>query len=339
MNKSELFFDLPAHLIANQPSDKRGDDRMLVVDRANKLLQHNHFNNLVTCLPAKSLLVFNNSKVRKGRLFGQSANGAQIEFLLLQKRLNNSWLCLVSKANRQKLGQSYTFEGGVTGQIIAEEDAGLKLVQFDNLTDDYLENYGHIPLPPYIKRQDSKSDAERYQTVYADKLGSAAAPTAGLHFTPEILTQLTANGFEQAFVTLHVGLGTFAPIREENITNHKMHSENYEISPEAAAAINKAIKEGRPIVAVGTTSLRLLESAANPEGFVEAGNQSTNIFIYGDYKFKIVKALFTNFHTPESTLLALVQCFTGKDLIMQGYREAIEQQYKFFSYGDCMLIK
>jgi S-adenosylmethionine:tRNA ribosyltransferase-isomerase len=339
MKRSELLFNLPPHLIAANPAQKRGDDRLMVIDKKKQSIRHSHFLQLADELPPGALLVFNDSKVRKSRLFGKNEGGGLVEFLLIRPLENEQWLCVVSKARRQRPGRHYSFGGQVSAVIAENYAGGLKIVRFENLTEEFIEQHGHMPLPPYIKRDDTLADNERYQTVYARELGSSAAPTAGLHFTKEILADLKERGFEECFVTLHVGLGTFAPIRADELSQHTMHTESYEISFESALAINRAVDQGRPVVAIGTTSLRVLESAAGPGGHVRAGADETDIFIYGAYRFKVISGLFTNFHTPESTLLALVQSFGGKELMVKAYDAAIEAEYKFFSYGDCMLIK
>jgi S-adenosylmethionine:tRNA ribosyltransferase-isomerase len=253
---------------------------------------------------------------------------------------SSSQRCLVvcSKAKRQKIGRKYLFPGELAGTIISDR-VDEKIIEFSApIGDEYFDRYGHVPLPPYIKREDTKADEQRYQTVYAKRTGSAASPTAGLHFTPEILSSLRDRGIEIAHVTLHVGLGTFLPVRTENIEDHRMHEEWFEISPEIANRVNAAKKEGRAILAVGTTSLRALESAWY-DGALHSGSYSTRIFIYPGFEFHVVDQLFTNFHTPKSTLLMLVSAFAGRERILEAYRSAIEKQYRFFSYGDAMLIR
>lgn len=339
MQISNYDFDLPEHLIAFKPADKRGDDKLLYLKKESGEIEHHHFTNLINLLPADAVLVFNKSKVLKARLFATNKNGGKIEFLLIKPYKENIWQCMVSKSKRQKVGDEYFFEAGLKATLIEDIGMGVKLIEFNNLSEDYLNKYAHIPLPPYIKREDTLEDEERYQTIYAEKEGSVAAPTAGLHFTSEIMTSLKEAGFDLAFVTLHVGLGTFEPVRTENLADHKMHSEDYSIETDQATIINKAIKDRRPIIAIGTTSLRVLESAFDSDtNQLKIGDNSTNIFIYGDYKFKVITGLFTNFHTPKSTLLALVSTLAGDENIKKAYKEAIAKEYKFFSYGDCMLI-
>jgi S-adenosylmethionine:tRNA ribosyltransferase-isomerase len=294
---------------------------------------------LPSLLEPGSLLVFNNSKVRKARIYGIAESGARVEFLLLQRRDHHTWTFMAQRSKRRRPGSRYTFEGGLGAEIIGTE--GLALLRFDSPVDDaWLDRYGHIPLPPYIKREDTPADSERYQTVYAAVPGSSAAPTAGLHFTREILAELEAQGLETAFVTLHVGPGTFLPVRTAAIEDHVMHEETYSIDEETAAKIEKARAEKRRIIAVGTTSLRTLESAWDETtGGLCRGEASTSIFIYPGYTFKLADQIFTNFHTPESTLLMLVSAFAGREFILESYTEAVERGYRFFSYGDAMLIK
>jgi S-adenosylmethionine:tRNA ribosyltransferase-isomerase len=288
------------------------------------------------------LLVFNNSKVRKARLIGKSETGAEVEFLLLE-RAGNGWKSMAHRAKRRKPGSSYTFfdTGGaeIAKARITNADGEFRFLEFDKAVDDsWLDRYGHIPLPPYIKRNDVQSDADRYQTVYARVYGSSAAPTAGLHFTNELLERLAAAGIESAFVTLHVGLGTFLPVRTANIEDHVMHREIFSIDEQNACKIEEAKAAGRRVIAVGTTSVRTLESAMTEDGRLKRGEGGTSIFIYPGYEFKAADALFTNFHTPESTLLMLVSAFAGRELVLESYGEAIRENYRFFSYGDAMLV-
>jgi S-adenosylmethionine:tRNA ribosyltransferase-isomerase len=302
--------------------------------------------NLPDLIEPGSLLVFNNSKVRKARLFGTAIDtGAEVEFLLLNNLGDGLWKCMIKRAKRRRVGSRYAFAANGSNTedareaIIEREDNEFRYIRFNQLIDDaWLDAHGHIPLPPYIKREDELSDSERYQTVYAKVTGSSAAPTAGLHYTEELLSALEARGIEKTFVTLHVGLGTFLPVRAENITDHVMHEESYAISAEAAEAVNRAKGEGRKVIAVGTTSVRTLESAWK-DGQLPTGEGATSIFIYPGYQFNVVDSLFTNFHTPESTLLMLVSAFAGKDFIMESYEDAVREGYRFFSYGDAMLIQ
>jgi S-adenosylmethionine:tRNA ribosyltransferase-isomerase len=283
-------------------------------------------------------MVFNDTRVRKARVYGQTEHGGQVEAVFLRPLPDGRWECLVNKAKKLKPGQTLSFPGDVRATVESPE-GNVRVLNFDPpATDSWLETFGHLPLPPYIRRPDGEDDAERYQTVYAKDKGSAAAPTAGLHFTPDLLKLLEAQGAELAFVTLEVGLGTFLPVRAEEVSDHKMHTERYGISAPTAAALNRAKAEGRPVLAVGTTSLRTLEAAWTPEGF-PAGWGATDIFITPGYQFRAVDQLFTNFHTPESTLLMLVCAFAGQDFLLDTYRQAVAARYRFFSYGDAMLIR
>jgi S-adenosylmethionine:tRNA ribosyltransferase-isomerase len=297
-------------------------------------------------LESDTLLVFNDSRVRKARLYGESkSSGARVEFLLLQKLDAHTWLVMVQRSRRRRIGSRYAFPGDREGEICGA-DGEFRLLRFDAPVDDaWLDVYGRIPLPPYIRREDTAEDADRYQTVYAADPGSAAAPTAGLHFTRELFARLEDRGIETAFLTLHVGLGTFLPVRTEDIEDHLMHEETYVITEETAFRIEKAKAEGRKVIAVGTTSVRTLESAWK-NGRLVRGEGATSIFIYPGYTFKAVDGLFTNFHTPRSTLLMLVAAFAeagpgasaGRDFILESYACAVREEYRFFSYGDAMLI-
>ena len=360
MKTKDFYFDLPEELIAQHPSGIRGNDKLMRLDRFSGETQDFMMQNLPDLIESGTVMVFNNSRVRRSRLYAMplanssAPKGAEpptkeVEFLILQclnfegYEHGSVWKSMTRNAKRQKPGKTFRFKDGTTAEIIEnpdDEGTEFRTLYFDRaLDEDWFEKNGHIPLPPYIKREDVDEDAERYQTIYAKETGSAAAPTAGLHFTEEMLAKLKAKNIEIVYVTLHVGLGTFLPVRAENIEDHKMHEEQFFVSEETAATIEKAKKEGRPILAVGTTSLRTLESAWNVEkGGLERGWQSTSIFIYPGYKFKAVDKLFTNFHTPESTLLMLVSAFAGKDNIMAAYQKAVQGKYRFFSYGDAMLI-
>jgi S-adenosylmethionine:tRNA ribosyltransferase-isomerase len=341
METTDFSFELPEELIAQFPAPERGADRLLVLDRASLARTHRRVADLPSLVEPGTLLVFNDSKVRKARVYGTpiGPDGAgEVEFLLLDRIGSGRWRAMVKRAKRQKVGRRYAFPAGVEAEIEAE-DGEFRLVRFDrDLGDEWLDEHGHIPLPPYIRREDAPADSSRYQTIYARAVGSAAAPTAGLHFTPAIMDALRAAGAEIAYVTLHVGLGTFLPVRAEKIEEHRMHEEAYTIGEETAAAVEKAKREGRPVLAVGTTSVRTLESAWK-DGHLERGSGRTSIFIYPGYRFKVVDRLFTNFHTPASTLLMLVSAFAGRDLILETYREAVAERYRFFSYGDAMYIR
>jgi len=359
MKISDFDFNLPDNLIAQFPPEERGQSRLLTLDRKSGKRRHETLTRLCEILCERKflspsgerpLLVFNNTKVRKSRLIGKSLDsGKEHEFLLIEKVINEEagvkseeWKTLVQKAKKRKIGSRYIFydfKGDEKARAeITRAEGEFRFLKFDNnIDDDWFTQYGHIPLPPYIKRKDTPIDHERYQTVYADKTGSAAAPTAGLHFTHEILEEIKEKGIECVFVTLHVGLGTFLPVRSEIIEEHVMHNEKYFISEQTANKIENAKKTGRKIVAVGTTSLRTLESAWNGN-YLKTGESDTSIFIYPPFNFKVVDALFTNFHTPKSTLLMLVSAFAGRELIFETYAEAVKEKYRFFSYGDAMLI-
>ncbi len=430
MKTDDFNFDLPEELIAQFPPEKRGESRLLVLDRASGKLTHSMVKNITDFVEPGTLMVFNNSKVRKARVYAEAEDtGSKLEFLLLRRRADDLWEVSVTKLKRQKIGRRYRFPEGVTAEVVggdpesvplsAQSGAGggaapsgaafnperdaTRLLKFTPPIDEaYLDRVGHIPLPPYIKRDDEASDIERYQTVYAKEPGSAACPTAGLHFTDQILADLDSHNVQRKFITLHVGLGTFLPVRSESIEDHSMHEEEYTVSPDVAAAVNQAKAGGRTLLAVGTTSVRTLESAwvdlgikgeagaaaarariafadsgrvPGPEqkhlrfprallsaaekngpdyaayveaaaacaaakgGYLEAGHNATHIFIYPGYAYNVVDRLFTNFHTPKSTLIMLVSAFAGRDRIMTAYAEAVKERYHFFSYGDAMLIR
>ncbi|MDR3333978.1 MAG: tRNA preQ1(34) S-adenosylmethionine ribosyltransferase-isomerase QueA [Treponema sp.] len=336
MKRTDFSFKLPEQLIAQFPPEQRGQSRLMVLDRTSR--RHHWVRDLPELLEPGSLLVFNNSRVRKARIRGVSrASGASVELLLVTKLDEWTWKALVPRARRRRSGSRYLFEGGIEGEI-TEEAGSFRMIRFDHpVGDEWLEVHGHIPLPPYIKRRDLPADSERYQTVYAASPGSAAAPTAGLHFTHELLSQLAERGIETAFITLQVGLGTFLPVRTEHIEDHAMHEEVFSIDEPTARRIEQAKAEGRKLIAVGTTSVRTLESAWHGEALVR-GTGTTSIFIYPGYTFKVIDGIFTNFHTPESTLLMLVSAFAGREYILASYTEAIREGYRFFSYGDAMLL-
>ncbi len=357
MKTSDFYFDLPEELIAQHPSGVRGQDKLMLLNRESGVVEHFMMDDLPDLIPQNALMIFNNSKVRRARVYGiKETTGRETEFMFLNTidKECTVWNVMVKNAKKQKPGMNYKFPDGTIATIIEHE--GNKGTEFRALKfsfaidENWFEKNGHIPLPPYIRREDDDTDSERYQNVYANDVGSAACPTAGLHFTDEMLKRLDEKGIERAFVTLHVGLGTFLPVREDQIENHKMHEEWYTIPLETAQTINRAKKEGRPILAVGTTSVRTLESAAQKiqkEGgivgkdnvWVNAGTSSTSIFMYPGYKFNVVDKMFTNFHTPESTLIMLVSAFAGRENILNAYKKAVENRYRFFSYGDCMLIR
>ena len=318
----------------------------MLLDRKNGSVFHHQMNDLPDLIMPGTLMIFNNSKVRRARCYGiKETTGRNQEFMFLNQLDKEGflWNTMVKSAKKQKNGMRYHFPDGTVAQIVdfpGNEKTEFRALKFDfPLDEKWFEKNGHIPLPPYIKREDTEEDSERYQNVYAKETGSAACPTAGLHFTEEMLSCLAEKNIERDFVTLHVGLGTFLPVRESIIENHKMHEEVYTISESTAEKINKAKREGRPILAVGTTSVRTLESSADEKGFVKSGTSSTRIFMYPGYKFKVVDQMFTNFHTPESTLIMLVSAFAGRENILNAYKNAVENRYRFFSYGDAMFIR
>lgn len=343
---TDFNFNLPEELIAQHPSGVRGQDKLMLLNRQTGAVEHHQMADLPDLILPGTLMIFNNSKVRRARCYGiKETTGREQEFMFLNQidRDGHVWNTMVKGAKKQKPGMRYSFPDGSIGTIIDHPgNAGteFRAMHFDFvITEDWFERNGHIPLPPYIKRDDTDEDSERYQNVYAQETGSAACPTAGLHFTEEMLARLTEKGIDREFVTLHVGLGTFLPVREEKIEDHKMHEEVFTVPQITAHKINQAKKEGRPILAVGTTSVRTLESASDENGIVKAGTSSTRIFMYPGYKFKVVNQMFTNFHTPESTLIMLVSAFAGRENILSAYEKAVENRYRFFSYGDCMFIR
>lgn len=344
MKLADFCFDLPPELIAQNPSTLRGNDRLMTLDRITGLVGHYSMQDLPNLISSDTLMVFNDSMVRKARVFAKKLHSNAlnpIEFMFIRPSKKPATFSVMLKAaKRQHIGDSYSFTDGSVATLI-EKTTGQEfgVLQFEKeITEEWFEQNGHIPLPPYIKREDTALDSVRYQNVYAHNIGSIACPTAGLHFTKDMLERLKAKGIEQVYITLHVGLGTFSPVREDNVEEHKMHTEHYIITPDVACKINTAHKAGRPILCVGTTSCRTLEAATDSSGVVHSGASDTDIFIYPGYKFRIVDRLFTNFHTPESTLLMLVSAFAGREHILSAYKEAVKQKYKFFSYGDAMLI-
>ncbi|MEE3348923.1 MAG: tRNA preQ1(34) S-adenosylmethionine ribosyltransferase-isomerase QueA [Candidatus Gastranaerophilaceae bacterium] len=346
---SEYDYNLPEELIAQLPADKRQNSRMLVLDRASKSIEHKHFYDIVDLIDKDSVLVLNNTKVLPARLYGiKEETGAKIEVFLLKNTDKEAvWQCLIKPSKRVKECTIIKISDELSVKVLNPlEDAGEWLVEliYDGNLLDVLHRNGNIPLPPYIERklqtEDLKKlDFERYQTVYAKDEGSVAAPTAGLHFTEEILENLKNKGVDIIYVTLNVGMGTFRPVKCEKVEDHIMHSESFEVTQEAADKINKAKKEGKNIIAVGTTSVRTLETVYNKYGCIKACHDSSKLFIYPPYEFKVVDKLITNFHLPKSTLLMLVSALAGKEFIFKAYKEAIENKYRFFSYGDCMFIK
>lgn len=342
MLTTDFNFELPEELIAQVPSEERGRSRLLVMDRASGALTHSSVAELASFLPAGGLMVFNDSRVRRARLYATSPGGGSVELLLLRQERGPAgellWAAIATRMAKLKPGKRLSLPGGVEAEVVEARPDERVLRMSRDIDDDYLELHGHLPLPPYIRRADAAADAERYQTVYSRSCGSAAAPTAGLHFTDDILAGLKAAGLELRFVTLHVGLGTFLPVRSDAVEDHRMHSECFTVPDDTARAVNAAKAEGRPVIAVGTTSVRTLESAWGPQGLV-AGPGATDIFIYPGYAFKAVDVMFTNFHTPGSTLLMLVSAFAGRERVLAAYGEAARLRYRFFSYGDAMLIR
>lgn len=341
MKTSDFSFDLPEHLIAQHPLEKRDASRLLVVNRQDSSITHRHFTDLLDYLQAGDTLVMNNSRVIPARLMGLAqGHTTPIEVLLLTDKGDGVWECLTRPGKRTRQGARLQFGGGLLqAEVLSvDEESGNRQIKFDyqGVFLELLEQLGTMPLPPYIKEK--LDDPERYQTVYSKTPGSAAAPTAGLHFTRELLDKIAQKGVKLAYVTLHVGLGTFRPVKVDDVTNHKMHSEYYIIDEQTAALINQTHASGHQVFAVGTTACRTLETVADEAGQVHAQSGWTDIFIYPGYRFKLIDHLITNFHLPESTLVMLVSAFASKELIMNAYHEAIKQEYRFFSFGDSMLL-
>ena len=338
MNKSDFYYELPEELIAQTPIEPRDASRLLVYDRSTNTIEHKHFYDLPDYLHKGDVLVINNTRVLPARIYGVKAvTGAKVEFLL-HKRINlTDWEVLVKPAKKASVGAKFVFSDKLSAEVIEYEGEGLRKVRFtfDGAFEDVLSAIGEMPIPPYI--HEKLKEQERYQTVYAKENGSSAAPTAGLHFTPELLNKLRAMGVEIVEVLLHVGLGTFRPVKADDITEHKMHSEYYCVTQKAADEINAAKAEGRRIIAVGTTSVRVLESAFR-DGKLHAESGETSIFIYPPYKFKAVDALVTNFHLPESTLIMLISAFMGRENALKMYETAVKERYRFFSFGDACFI-
>ena len=341
LKKSDFYFDLPQELIAQDPLEDRSSSRLLVLDKETGEMEHRVFHDIVEYLHEGDCLVLNNTKVIPARLMGTKKDtGATIEVLLLKRRENDIWETLVKPGKKAKPGTVITFgEGLLTGTVVDVVEEGNRLIQFsyEGIFEEVLDKLGEMPLPPYITHK--LQDKNRYQTVYAKYEGSAAAPTAGLHFTKELLAQVEAKGVKIAYVTLHVGLGTFRPVKEENVLEHHMHSEFYQVTPEAAKLINDTKAAGGRVICVGTTSCRTIESAADQNGVVQAGCGDTEIFIYPGYQFKMIDGLITNFHLPESTLIMLVSALAGREHVLHAYETAVEMKYRFFSFGDAMFIK
>lgn len=336
---SDFDYDLPEELIAQQPIEPRDRSRLLVLDRQTRVMEHKNFYNLPQFLQPGDTLVFNDTRVIPARLLGvKPATGAKIEVFLLNRITKDDWEVLVKPGKKARPGTVIEFGGNLRCQVVDSTDFGGRVVRFSyqGVFEEILDILGETPLPPYIKAQ--LTDKERYQTVYARERGSAAAPTAGLHFTRELMEKIESMGVNLTFVTLHVGLGTFRPVTAEDITEHVMHREYYSVPAATAAIVNQTLAAGKRVIAVGTTAVRTLESAASATGCLAAKSGWTEIFIYPGYEFKIVKALITNFHLPKSTLLMLISALAGRELIFKAYREAVDQRYRFFSFGDAMFI-
>ena len=336
LKKSDFYFDLPEELIAQDPLEDRSSSKLLVVDKNTGKLEHRVFKDIIDYLNEGDCLVLNNTRVIPARLYGErEGTHGQVEVLLLKRNEGDVWETLVRPGKKCKPGQKLVFgDGKLRAEVIETVDDGNRLIKFyyDGIWEEVLDSLGEMPLPPYITHK--LKDKNRYQTVYAKFDGSAAAPTAGLHFTPELLKKIEEKGIKLAYVTLHVGLGTFRPVKEENILDHHMHTEMYQVSQSAADIINDTKKNGGRVICVGTTSCRTIESASDETGSVKPGSAETDIFIYPGYKFKVLDCLITNFHLPESTLLMLVSALAGRENVLAAYEEAIKERYRFFSFGD-----
>ncbi|MDR1688341.1 MAG: tRNA preQ1(34) S-adenosylmethionine ribosyltransferase-isomerase QueA [Clostridiales bacterium] len=345
LKKTDYDYNLPKELIAQKPLKNRSDSRMLVLNKTTGEVSHKKFTDITDYLSPGDCMVFNNTRVIPARLLGETVKGANTtggslaEVLLLKRTDANRWEALVKPGKKMRQGAVVSFGGGkLQCRVIGILNDGIREVEFsyNGIFEEILDELGEMPLPPYITEK--LEDKAVYQTVYAKHSGAAAAPTAGLHFTEEIFTQLSDIGVKTAFVTLHVGLGTFRPVKEENITNHKMHSEWYEIDAETANTINAAKVNGKKVIAIGTTTVRTLESAAGENGIIKPQNASTDIFIFPGYKFKVPDAIVTNFHLPQSTLIMLISAYAGRENVLCAYNEAVKEKYRFFSFGDCCLL-
>ena len=341
MRKEDFYFDLPEELIAQDPLEDRSSSRLLVLDKETGKVEHHVFREIIDYLQEGDCLVINDTKVIPSRLIGSKiGTDAKIEVLLLKRKENDVWETLVKPGKKAKVGTRMSFgDGLLVGEVVDIVEEGNRLIHFEyeGIFEEILDQLGQMPLPPYITHQ--LEDKNRYQTVYAKHSGSAAAPTAGLHFTPELLKEIEEKGVQIARVTLHVGLGTFRPVKVDNILEHHMHSEFYQIEEEAAEKINRAKESGHRVICVGTTSCRTIESAADKNGKLHATNGWTEIFIYPGYEFKVLDCLITNFHLPESTLVMLVSALAGREQVLSAYEEAVKEKYRFFSFGDAMFIK
>ncbi len=340
MKVSDFNYNLPEELIAQVPIEKRDESRLMILDKENKTIEHKHFSDILDYLEPGDCLVRNNTKVIPARLYGKKETGANVEFLLLNNIEGDIWESIVRPGNKLHVGTKVIFgDGLLVAEVLDIMPGGTRKVKFsyNGIFNEILDKIGMMPLPPYI--HETLNEKDRYQTVYAKYEGSAAAPTAGLHFTEELLEKIKNKGVEIANVTLHVGIGTFRPVKENEVEKHDMHSEHFYIKQEDADKINKAKRDGKRIVSVGTTSCRVLETVADENGFVKETEGDTKIFIYPGYKFKCLDALITNFHLPQSTLLMLVSALAEKDYVLKAYEEAVKEKYRFFSFGDAMLIK
>ena len=341
MKTSDFYYELPPELIAQDPLEDRSSSRLMHLNRETQVISDEHFTDITRYLKAGDCLVLNNTKVLPARLYGTKiGTQAKVEVLLLTRKDADTWECIVRPGKKLRPGAVVSFgEGLLTGEIIDMIEEGNRIIRFsyEGIFEEILDQLGEMPLPPYITHK--LKDKNRYQTVYAKEEGSAAAPTAGLHFTNELLDEIRAMGVKIAHVTLHVGLGTFRPVKVDDVTKHHMHSEYYYIEPDQAELINQTKQSGGRVICVGTTSCRTLESAADENGHVPAGGKWTDIFIYPGYRFKVMDALITNFHLPESTLIMLVSAFAGKEYVFKAYEHAVEERYRFFSFGDAMFIE
>ena len=341
MKTSDFYFNLPEELIAQVPVKDRTSSKLMVLDKETGEIEHKVFKDVIDYLNPGDCLVLNNTRVIPARLIGEKLEtGGKIEFLLLKRTEDDTWQALVKPGKRAKIGTKFSFGNGkLIGEVVGLAEEGSRIIKFyyDGIFEEVLDELGNMPLPPYITER--LEDRERYQTVYSKHNGSAAAPTAGLHFTNDLLQRIKEKGVEIAFVTLHVGLGTFRPVKVEDVLNHEMHSEYYMVDKESADKINNAKKNGKNVICVGTTSCRTIESASDEDGFVRQSSGFTNIFIYPGYKFKVVDKLITNFHLPESTLIMLVSALSTKDNVLNAYDVAVKDRYRFFSFGDAMILK
>ncbi len=340
MKVSEFNYNLPEELIAQVPLEKRDTSRLMILDREKQTIEHKKFKDIIDYLEPGDCLVRNNTKVIPARIYGKKETGAKVEFLLLNNIEGDIWESIVRPGNKLHIGTKVIFgEGLLKAEILEIMPGGTRKVKFyyEGIFNEILDKVGLMPLPPYIHEE--LKDKDRYQTVYAKYNGSAAAPTAGLHFTPELLQKIEEKGIKIANVTLHVGIGTFRPVKEDEVEKHDMHSEHYYIKQEDVDIINKAKEQGKRIISVGTTSCRVLETVADKNGLLKEAEGDTQIFIYPGYKFKCIDGLITNFHLPQSTLLMLVSALAGKDFVMEAYEKAVKEKYRFFSFGDAMFIK